>query len=60
MAFILPSYNMYFIPGQSDQVPDVLDLESAQAGNQQFRGLLGPVEILWDIENCPVPGEVRP
>jgi len=60
MAFSLPSYNMYFIPGQSDQVPDVLDVESAQAGNQQFRGLLGPVAILWDIENCPVPGEVCP
>lgn len=62
MAVNLPSNNMYFIPGQSAgyQVPDVLDQNLAQAGNQQFRGLLGPVAILWDIENCPVPGEVRP
>lgn len=62
MAVSLPSNNMYFIRGQSVgyQVPDVLDLESAQAGNQQSRVLLGPVAILWDIENCPVPGEVRP
>lgn len=62
MAVSLPSNKMYFIPGQSVgyQVPDVLDLESAQADNQQFRVLLGPVAILWDIENCPVPGEVRP
>lgn len=62
MAVNLPSNNMYFIPGQSVgyQVPDVLDQNLAQAGNQQFRGLLGPVAVLWDIENCPVPGEVRP
>jgi len=62
MAVSLPSNNMYFIRGQSVgyQVPDVLNLELAQAGNQQSRVLLGPVAILWDIENCPVPGEVRP
>ncbi|KAJ4973105.1 hypothetical protein NE237_006279 [Protea cynaroides] len=29
--------------------------------NQQSRtSLQGPVAILWDIENCPVPSDVRP
>ncbi|XP_058070297.1 uncharacterized protein LOC131219261 [Magnolia sinica] len=31
-----------------------------QAPNQQIRALNGPVAILWDIENCPVPSDVRP
>lgn len=26
---------------------------------QQSRILMGPVAILWDIENCPVPGDVN-
>lgn len=28
--------------------------------NQQPSSLVGPVAILWDIENCPVPSGVRP
>ncbi|XP_006837082.2 uncharacterized protein LOC18427978 isoform X1 [Amborella trichopoda] len=33
---------------------------SPRASNQQSRVLSGPVAILWDIENCPVPSDVRP
>ncbi|KAF3775100.1 hypothetical protein EJ110_NYTH51292 [Nymphaea thermarum] len=30
------------------------------ANNQQSKVPQGPVAILWDIENCPVPNDVRP
>ncbi|CAM0880591.1 unnamed protein product [Alopecurus aequalis] len=28
--------------------------------NSQANAVLGPVAIFWDIENCPVPSDVRP
>lgn len=28
--------------------------------NSQSNAVLGPVAIFWDIENCPVPSDVRP
>ncbi|KAJ6839734.1 uncharacterized protein M6B38_313570 [Iris pallida] len=34
--------------------------ESPQTPIQQIEGLQGPVAILWDMENCPVPSDVRP
>ncbi|KAL5987315.1 hypothetical protein ACLOJK_038480 [Asimina triloba] len=33
---------------------------NAGSYNQEPGGLNGPVAILWDIENCPVPSDVRP
>ncbi|XP_010904954.1 uncharacterized protein [Elaeis guineensis] len=36
------------------------NMEQPQAPNQQSGASRGPVAILWDIENCPVPGDVRP
>lgn len=35
------------------------NMDQTQAPNQQNRVLNGPVAILWDIENCPVPSDVR-
>ncbi|XP_039115147.1 LOW QUALITY PROTEIN: uncharacterized protein LOC120250397 [Dioscorea cayenensis subsp. rotundata] len=34
--------------------------ESGQAPNVTSEASHGPVAILWDIENCPVPSDVRP
>ncbi|KAJ0973855.1 hypothetical protein J5N97_015820 [Dioscorea zingiberensis] len=34
--------------------------ESTQAPSMQSEVSHGPVAILWDIENCPVPSDVRP
>ncbi|RRT51052.1 hypothetical protein B296_00042334 [Ensete ventricosum] len=36
------------------------ETEPVQTQNQQSGTLHGPVAILWDIENCPVPSDVRP
>ncbi|KAG8093320.1 hypothetical protein GUJ93_ZPchr0012g20067 [Zizania palustris] len=35
------------------------NMEHSQA-NSQANSVLGPVAIFWDIENCPVPSDVRP
>uniref|UniRef100_A0A1D1YNF8 Limkain-b1 n=1 Tax=Anthurium amnicola TaxID=1678845 RepID=A0A1D1YNF8_9ARAE len=35
------------------------NIDRTVAPNQQNRVLNGPVAILWDIENCPVPSDVR-
>ncbi|KAF2918682.1 uncharacterized protein [Oryza sativa Japonica Group] len=35
------------------------NMEHSQANNQSV-SVLGPVAIFWDIENCPVPSDVRP
>ncbi|MQL89943.1 hypothetical protein Taro_022506 [Colocasia esculenta] len=35
------------------------NMDRTPAPNQQNRILDGPVAILWDIENCPVPSDVR-
>lgn len=35
-------------------------MESPHTPSQQCGALDGPVAILWDIENCPVPIDVRP
>ncbi|KAG1341997.1 hypothetical protein COCNU_05G002260 [Cocos nucifera] len=34
--------------------------EQPEVPNQQSAALHGSVAILWDIENCPVPSDVRP
>ncbi|XP_040385929.1 uncharacterized protein LOC102710632 [Oryza brachyantha] len=34
-------------------------MEHSQANNHSI-SVLGPVAIFWDIENCPVPSDVRP
>ncbi|WOL12630.1 hypothetical protein Cni_G21397 [Canna indica] len=47
------SHPSYFICINSETDP-------AQQLNQQTGTLHGPVVILWDIENCPVPNNVRP
>lgn len=36
------------------------NMEPPQGPTQQSGVLHGPVAILWDIENCPVPSDVRP
>ncbi|RWR77240.1 NYN domain-containing protein [Cinnamomum micranthum f. kanehirae] len=36
------------------------NMRPPHAPNQQSRALNEPVAILWDIENCPVPSDVRP
>lgn len=38
----------------------VANTNSSQPFSQQHNSLDGPVAILWDIENCPVPSDVRP
>ncbi|XP_047060035.1 uncharacterized protein LOC124666749 [Lolium rigidum] len=35
------------------------NVDHSQA-NSQANAVLGPVAIFWDIENCPVPSDVRP
>ncbi|XP_014758811.1 uncharacterized protein LOC100833516 isoform X2 [Brachypodium distachyon] len=35
------------------------NMEQPQA-NSQANAVVGPVAIFWDIENCPVPSDVRP
>ncbi|KAL6854392.1 hypothetical protein ACP4OV_019295 [Aristida adscensionis] len=35
------------------------NMEHSQT-NSQSNSVLGPVAIFWDIENCPVPSDVRP
>ncbi|XP_072991207.1 uncharacterized protein [Typha latifolia] len=35
-------------------------VEHPEVSNQQKESLHGSVAILWDIENCPVPSDVRP
>ncbi|KAL6643467.1 hypothetical protein ACP70R_018233 [Stipagrostis hirtigluma subsp. patula] len=35
------------------------NMEHSQT-NSQTNAVLGPVAIFWDIENCPVPSDVRP
>ncbi|KAJ4762929.1 Meiosis arrest female protein 1 [Rhynchospora pubera] len=34
--------------------------DPASAGPRQADSIQGPVTILWDMENCPVPSDVRP
>ncbi|CAN6470093.1 unnamed protein product [Victoria cruziana] len=41
------------------QIAD-LNMAPSLANNQQRKVPHGPVAILWDIENCPVPNDVRP
>ena len=36
------------------------NMRPPHAPSQQSRALNEPVAILWDIENCPVPSDVRP
>lgn len=36
------------------------NMEQPQVPDLQSGALHGPVAILWDIENCPVPSDVRP
>lgn len=38
----------------------VANTNSSQTSSQLHNSLDGPVAILWDIENCPVPSDVRP
>lgn len=38
----------------------VVNTNSSQPPSQLHSSLDGPVAILWDIENCPVPSDVRP
>lgn len=47
-----PRSSLPSLPAQSS--------ESASAGQCQSDSIQGPVVILWDIENCPVPNDVRP
>ncbi|GLJ47101.1 hypothetical protein SUGI_0994650 [Cryptomeria japonica] len=42
-----------------DHAVEARDQVSIQIRNQQTKAAMGPVAILWDIENCPVPSEVR-
>lgn len=61
MAANLLSNNMNLPSGSTmgNRTVDALDQVSTKVRNQQMRALMGPVAILWDIENCPVPAEVR-
>lgn len=61
MAANLLSNNISSSSGSTtgNRTVDAADQVSTQLRNQQMRALMGPVAILWDIENCPVPAEVR-
>ncbi|KAF2321115.1 hypothetical protein GH714_034074 [Hevea brasiliensis] len=54
------------VPSDSSEQREINSAESntptvQPPPNQQNRSSLdGPVAILWDIENCPVPSDVRP
>lgn len=37
-----------------------MDMHQTPINQQNQNSLDGPVSILWDIENCPVPSDVRP
>lgn len=37
-----------------------MDMHQTPINQQNQNSLDGPVAILWDIENCPVPSDVRP
>lgn len=45
-------------PSRSSGLSAIMD--SPHTPSQQYGELEGPVAILWDIENCPVPIDVRP
>lgn len=61
MAANMLSNNMNSPSGSTmgNRTVDAPDQVSTQVRNRQMRALMGPVAILWDIENCPVPAEVR-
>ncbi|XP_071691740.1 uncharacterized protein [Rutidosis leptorrhynchoides] len=35
-------------------------LNETNSPQQSHNGIAGPIAILWDMENCPVPSDVRP
>lgn len=45
--------------GPAHLVGETFDQGIVASKAQQFRTVQGPVAILWDIENCPVPGDVN-
>eukprot|EP01018_Ginkgo_biloba_P035216 Gb_27480 [translate_table: standard] len=61
MAASVPSDTIHSLSGQGvgNRAMETPDQVSTQVRNQQMRVPTEPVAILWDIENCPVPGEIR-
>ncbi|KAL2537366.1 putative endonuclease or glycosyl hydrolase [Forsythia ovata] len=56
-AFALPSGYLE----KSEEHMSNFNVNSSQSSLWQIRSSLqGPVAILWDIENCPVPSDMRP
>ncbi|OAY67512.1 hypothetical protein ACMD2_25017 [Ananas comosus] len=63
MASHCPSPSPKAIAVESDSsklIPIGSNMEHSQAPNNQSRAVHCPVAILWDIENCPIPSDVRP
>ncbi|KAH7307658.1 hypothetical protein KP509_22G071200 [Ceratopteris richardii] len=62
MSGITGFNNMHFSVGRyaNGQMGEMLDqgISTSNRVSQPRGSLTGPVAILWDIENCPVPGEV--
>ncbi|KAK4401661.1 hypothetical protein Sango_0906800 [Sesamum angolense] len=49
------------LPSQySEQGAEQMAVSHLPSPHQSQGSLQGPVAILWDIENCPVPSDVRP
>ncbi|KAL3614219.1 hypothetical protein CASFOL_042293 [Castilleja foliolosa] len=47
--------------GYTERGPNQISISNTNPSPHQARtSLNGPVSILWDIENCPVPNDVRP
>ncbi|KAG0464370.1 hypothetical protein HPP92_020439 [Vanilla planifolia] len=44
----------------SGSVSSICDKKPVHMPHLQSDNLYGPLAILWDIENCPVPSDVRP
>ncbi|KAK6136912.1 hypothetical protein DH2020_029357 [Rehmannia glutinosa] len=44
----------------SEQGINQMSISNTITSHQTRSSLHGPVSILWDIENCPVPSDVRP
>ncbi|CAD5179304.1 unnamed protein product [Musa acuminata subsp. malaccensis] len=55
-----PKVTMTGISSSSGIISINSDREPTQALDQQTGASHGHVAILWDIENCPVPSDVRP
>ncbi|KAH9299350.1 hypothetical protein KI387_031032, partial [Taxus chinensis] len=61
MVVSLPSNSMDYLSVHTvgNHAVDTRDQLSIQHRSQQVKVLMGAVAILWDIENCPIPSEVR-